>query len=465
MGLTLSPEDEGGAGPAGDAADGLLRRALQLAVDVARVGYRSTPPVEPPRAVRKLVTFVGRLPDAALPLVRRALDEDAEFRGRVAELADEEELGRAGWLFVTRPEGWEHELALVTEDAERRALAEREEREERSARKRLAHAEAATNRAEEAAAKARGELAAATAELAAERRQRRDIQEEAARLGRRVTSLEGERDSARRRADAAAADAERLGSELDAARRDLEEARAAAAALRAEAEAAALRARADQLRKEPAAPAAPPVAGPPPAGLAAVARAVAAASEAAAALGRALEEAAAGLAPSPPPQAPPAARPPARPRRRPASLPPAVFDDSTEAAAHLVRVPRAEVLVDGYNAAMALWPDHPPAELRERLVDAVAELVARTGASVHVVFDGADLGGPPARPATMRGVRVSFSPPDVEADDEILRLVDELPADRPVVVASSDRRVQDGARRRGANVIDSYQLAAVLGRS
>ncbi|MGH9178903.1 MAG: NYN domain-containing protein, partial [Acidimicrobiales bacterium] len=153
-------------------------------------------------------------------------------------------------------------------------------------------------------------------------------------------------------------------------------------------------------------------------------------------------------------------RPPAR---RPAALPPAVLDDSVAAAAHLVRVPGTLVLVDGYNAAKALWPDVPGIELRERLVDALSELHARTGAGIHVVFDGADMGH--ARPRPRSGVRVSFSPSDVEADDVILELVDEEPVQRPVVVASSDRRVQDGARRRGASVVSSAQLAGVLRRA
>lgn len=212
--------------------------------------------------------------------------------------------------------------------------------------------------------------------------------------------------------------------------------------------------------------------------LAAVAKAVADAAVAASDLGQALADASAALKPPALPSAAaaggaPAASPPARarrpaaaaPRRRPAGLPPAVFDDTTEAAAHLVRVPGALVLVDGYNAAKALWPAEAPLELRERLIDALSELVARTGASVHVVYDGADLGLPASRPVSTRGVRVSFSPADVEADDEILDLVDAEPVERTIVVATSDRRVQDGARRRGANVISSTQLASVVGRS
>ena len=39
-----------------------------------------------------------------------ALDADESFRARVADGAEESELGRAGWLFLTRPSGWHDEL-------------------------------------------------------------------------------------------------------------------------------------------------------------------------------------------------------------------------------------------------------------------------------------------------------------------------------------------------------------------
>ena len=58
-------------------------------------------------------------------------------------------------------------------------------------------------------------------------------------------------------------------------------------------------------------------------------------------------------------------------------------------------------------------------------------------------------------------VRVHFSHAEVEADDVVLDIVARLPTDRPVVVVSSDRRVQDGARRLGANIVKSCELLAL----
>jgi predicted RNA-binding protein with PIN domain len=122
------------------------------------------------------------------------------------------------------------------------------------------------------------------------------------------------------------------------------------------------------------------------------------------------------------------------------------------------------LLVDGYNVSQTGWPELAIAEQRRRLVDALPELATRSGVDVSVVFDGADPLWPPVVPATSRLVKVSFSPAEVEADDVVLARVADLDPSRPVLVASSDRRVRDGAAEKGANVISSAQLLAALRR-
>jgi len=151
------------------------------------------------------------------------------------------------------------------------------------------------------------------------------------------------------------------------------------------------------------------------------------------------------------------------PRRRPAPVPPPLLDESPAAAAHLLRLPGAYVLVDGYNVSMTAWGSVPVAEQRDRLVDLLDELHARIGVTPVVVFDGVAAGG--AAAPVGRSVRVRFTDEGVEADDVVIAMVDEVPIDRPVVVVSSDGRVREGAQRRGANVVGAAQFLAAAGRS
>ena len=144
-------------------------------------------------------------------------------------------------------------------------------------------------------------------------------------------------------------------------------------------------------------------------------------------------------------------------------MPPGVWDDAPEAAAHLMRLPGVVVLVDGYNVARTAWPSLTPEEERLRLIAALEELHARTAAEVTVVFDGVQEGAPTFGQAS-RTVRVRFTADGVPADDVVRDLVDRFPVQRPVVVVSSDREVADGARARGANAVSSRQFLTALGR-
>ncbi len=154
----------------------------------------------------------------------------------------------------------------------------------------------------------------------------------------------------------------------------------------------------------------------------------------------------------------------AAPLRVPLALPGGVFDDSVEAAEHLLRAPGAVLVVDGYNVTMTGWPELPAAEQRRRLVAAASDLAHRTATAVELVFDGAEV-EPLSVPAPMRSlVRVRFSEPGVEADDVIIDMVGRIPAATPVIVASSDNRVRAAVRRRGANVLHARQLVTLLRR-
>jgi predicted RNA-binding protein with PIN domain len=459
-------------------------------VRVARTGEADEPMHPAPAPLRRYLNF-AKLPTPALDIARRVLDDDPEFRERVIEATTEEDLGEAAWLWLTRPHGWEQRVDAIRRDAQNHEAQARDERSEREAQRRLIGAEAAARRAE-ALASARAQDADEARVALVEEHARR------AALERRIDALEAQ---VARLADERAGAVRKLkDTEGELAQRsgDLRHARHQIRMLQTELQQA--------LDGVPPAPAGPqPTKSAGGEGSAAVPGASAAMSPASpgqsttdafdrVALGRAVAEAtgavqrvSASLQAAarllgqavPPPAGPlgPRTRPDIDPgrgergagvgpvvaRRRPAPLPPGVLDDDPAAADHLVRLPGTVLLVDGYNISHAAWPGHPVKEHRSRLVDALAELHARTGADVVVVFDGAD--PEPSRGASAPpGVRVRFSPPGVEADDVVLELVEAVPSTRPVVVASSDRRVRDGARVLGANVVGARQLLTTLRR-
>jgi predicted RNA-binding protein with PIN domain len=437
---------------------------LEAAVAVAREGERATPPQPAPGPLRRYLSF-ARLPDPALEVARRVLDDDEAFRARVAGAVEEQVVGRAGWVFLTRPDGWQAEVDGLRQAAAAQELSAKEERAEREAMRRLAGAEAAAARAEAAAVSASAEADRLRAELD-------DTHAVAESLADEV--------------DALRADVERLASERTAAIRRLKEAEASLATRGAEVrelrhELRMVQAELGQM--SPAVPAASEAAGAAPdapevaepgVDRDALGAALADARTAADSLSSSLAAAASLLGPpDTDPQgaeaegaagaAPAASRGRHVQRRRPVAPPPGMHDDTPAAAEHLVRTPGVLVLVDGYNISHAQWYGMPPAEQRTRLLDACAELHARVGVDVEVVFDGT--GDEPSSGSLVRAaVRYRFTPAGVEADDVILARVDEEPRARPVIVVSSDRRVREGARLRGANVFGARQFLALLRR-
>ena len=475
----------------------LVRAAVEAALTVAREGLTLVPPLVPPPGIRRYLGFT-KLSTAAVRAVAQVLERDDDYRSRVAAAVDEAAVGRAAWLWLTRPEGWEEEFAQLRREAAATAASASDAREERDARRRLTAARAAAERAVAKALEHEQEAAGIRADLAEEQSQRR-------RLDARVAGLEAELAQAR--------------DERASAVRQLKQVEATLARRAAEAKAATARLRAlEQDRQVPPPPGSEPASGPGSLDPVALTEALGTASGRAAELADALHEltelvasaleASAGravspAAPAPRPSAPsprppsPGAAPPAAPsarppspgaassaaptlpragseepakaatsllRRSPLNLPPGLRDDSPEAVDILLRAPGAWLLVDGYNISMTGWPEASVAEQRRRLVVGLGELAARTGAAAKVVFDGAADEPSPLPRSSPHLVSVMFSPAGVEADDVLLQLVGQLPVARPVVVASSDNRVREGARRLGANLVHARQLLAAFRR-
>jgi predicted RNA-binding protein with PIN domain len=433
--------------------------------------------VLPPPSLRPYLGF-AKLSPAALSAIARVVDQDDDFRARVAASSDEGTVGRGAWLWLTRPPGWADDLAAIeAEDRQRRAsraAEQREARDERSAARRLAATQAALTRAETVAEERRLELDRLQQELDEVRRARTAADARVAELETTVAQLDEARAAAVRNLKDAETRLVTRATELKAVKARLRSLEAEAPRPEA-ADTGAARMRAEDIGPERADPdgAVSPAPGP---DLGVVARELRRAAQGASSLADGLAGLAAALADDggervAPPRAPAPIGAPVTEaavrgdRRTPVALPGGLLDDSVAAAEHLLRIPNAVLVVDGYNVTMTGWPELGAAEQRRRLVSLLADLAARTSTRVELVFDGAEVDDRTvAVPAPARQwVRVRFSPPDVEADEVVLDLVAQLPASRPVIVASSDNRVREGARRGGANLLYSRQLLDTLG--
>lgn len=406
------------------------------------------------------------MPPRGLAAVRDVLDADDAFRARVAAEVDEASAQRSTWLFLTRPPGWREEFDLLVDAVAADAAREEADRTEQAASRRVEHLEEALERQRVDAVRSTEDAAQARARLDEERDRARRAEAAAGAAESRLAAREDERaETVRQLAEARSLAESRLarlrGSDQEVAR--LTEALGRAVSVEPGDGTPDATASPDPLTDAGAAP--DDWAGADPA---AVADAVRRAADAAAILGETLAEAARALgAAGPADHSPPVVAPGPEPtapvatgrRRIPIRLTRGAVEGTVEGTDQVLRAPGVVVLVDGYNVSMAGWPDLDALTQRNRLTAALADVGSRTGADVRVVFDGDDDGRRPAVSAPLP-VRVHFTPAGVEADDVILDMVGRLPAERPVVVVSSDRRVQAGTRARGANVVASESLLA-----
>lgn len=154
------------------------------------------------------------------------------------------------------------------------------------------------------------------------------------------------------------------------------------------------------------------------------------------------------------------AEPSSDPARRPLARVPAGLDaSSVPGFLGMLTTQGVVLVVDGYNAAFAGWPEASAADKRELLARGLVELHHRTRCEILCVFDG---DGTAAKPLRRDGVRVVFSAAGEEADAVVVRSVREFPGDRPVVVVSSDRWVAENAEAAGARVVGSPSLVEAL---
>jgi predicted RNA-binding protein with PIN domain len=433
--------------------DHLLAPLLDTAGEV----LRALDPDEVPPALRPLAGFDrrGLASTTARNQLRRAFDLDDEFRARTVDaFVARAEVGALidGWspetavvrsreaaarddlpllaaaLYAARPVGYEFVLGVVCNEDQQRRAARALQDDVRAQSTRLATADEARRRAEDALTSARADASRLERELREERRGRRDREALADRQAedadRRARSSEITLEKARRDLDLAEA----------RARREAERARDAERRLR-------------EAKRDASASMTPPAPSPERAVLVDLARRA-----------RELADELARTVPKEPTEAAPAAEA----RRASVPCPPGLHLDQPEALDVMLRTRGVVLVVDGYNVSMRGWPGTPVAQQRNQLLGALERLHLRLRCDVVVVFDGAAV--EVVNPRRIPGVRVVFSPEGEAADPVIVREVAALPARVPVLVASNDAWVRDHSARAGATPVTANVLLEVLRR-
>jgi len=392
-----------------------------LAIDVARSGLKASPRIEPPTRIASILRF-SKIPARAKDTIIAVLDDDDEFRKLVFDAANERQVGRAGYAFLERREGWQTIVDQLVGALEEPGL--KPSSDLRKLERRLDSAERNGDRL--------------TAELA-------DAQRALASHETEVLTARSDVDSLTERLEQANAENLTLAAQRKRAVAELKHTEEVMARHVGERKRLEL-----QLEQMTAAQLNTTVSG---GGVTdkhvrdAVDRLTGNVKELSSGLDRLRDSATPERV--------------ATPTRTPMPLPPGRSDDSIEVAEYLVRIPGMIVLVDGYNVTKEHNDDWTLIDQREWLYTSLCALAARFGTVFDVVFDGADveLGQLGERD---RGVRVRFSPDGVEADDVVIDSVAATAFDRPVTVVSSDRRVRTGAADRGANVLHSHQLISLI---
>ncbi|HTK16256.1 MAG TPA: NYN domain-containing protein [Acidimicrobiia bacterium] len=447
----------------------LLMPLIEVAADV----LRELEPVDVPASLRQLHGFDrrGLLVGPAPRQLRRAMANDAGFGERVVErfvTRPEVEGLLAEWsaetaattgagaaargdlalfasaLWAARPPGYAFGLGIaVVLDAQLRER-QRETDAGKSLAQERAAVEEARRRAETARLEAEATAAKAEQELQKERTARRTREDEAiAAAGaaqRQSDMLQTELDQANAVAEEQQNLATRASQRARSLEDDLRRLRADTRELRARAESSVSRL-GDRDEK-------------------ALADAAAAARQLSVtldALQRRVRE-----APAAEPKRPDVVLPrePAPTHRTQPKLPQGLTAESPAGVEAMLGTRDVVLIVDGYNVAHRAWSDASAADQRERLGIAMTALTRRLGCEVVLVFDGDGSGSLP--PLRRGGVRVVFSDAGQEADEVVLREVEDRPRRVPVVVASSDGWVREHAAKQGAVVVGADALTKLL---
>lgn len=440
-----SPHPEPERFPENPGTDGKrFKEALKLALSVAAQGEIEDPPVKAPNALRPLLTH-QKLTHASYVTIARVIENDPGFRQRVGDSADEAKIGRADFLWLTRPKGWLDDPSFW----------------EGTGGSRSPEALGATSGSDKPASKR--EIVKAVKEAVADARAKnRDLDKEIKALRLESKQLRTELSASEELLRVKSAEAEQLEVlRSDAMRhaKDLEKELAEARHRLKSVKAAALAAEEELLEERQRGGSSPNVDTSSYESDIKLALEQAEEIEAVSRLARELAERLGAFAsgqgrsdqePESNPVLSPRSTRSKRPRRRLPRLAPGSFDGTVEANKFWLSDAANLVLVDGYNVARRRWSALSLTEERERVVKTFEDLSDRYRTTVTVVFDGDHS---VVSPTLSRKIRVQYSDQGQTADEVIGALIEASSPSQPIVVISSDNEVIAHARSYGAGVL------------
>ena len=378
----------------------------------AYIGRAAT--LDLPKNLRRLKGFrpkaLARHGDELLGLL-----EDETQRKLVLQALDDGELrpskrhDRVLRIALERPEGWEAQLAALSELSDEVTTQTGRDVEEELERER--------RKVKDAREEARRAKAAARAEFA---KTARKVEE----LERVLTSTRAQLEQARAELEAAATETSRVTGALERrerrAEREVEKAKAASDESRAETK---------SLRKE-------------------IARVT-----------RELADASVGGRPR---RTPSVAQPKEPAIRTPLEVPKGLLAESRETLDLWLKEPHVSLLIDGYNVSKTEggFGDLSLEHQRNRLVDEIDRLARMRRVPSTIVFDGA-LMEPASVRRKRRTVVVAYSRPPEVADDHLVALLEERP-NHPVIVVTNDRELQAKSVALGATIARAEQLLSLI---
>jgi predicted RNA-binding protein with PIN domain len=130
-----------------------------------------------------------------------------------------------------------------------------------------------------------------------------------------------------------------------------------------------------------------------------------------------------------------------------------------------------QIIIDGYNLIFALRQMREdesrfdPNLQREKLLELLLRYKRRNPVRIHVVFDGRRTDYRSIMTGNVGGILCSYTPPEVEADELMMELIQDSSAPKSLLIVTGDRKIRSLAHKRRCKTATSEQFALEVART